>query len=118
MRLGAFDFITKPFSNRVLLQRVETALSLYRKSDSEATSGQFDRSGIIGNDPALLSLLATVEKIAPTDASVLILGENGTGKELIANAIHANSRRRGKPFVKVNLGEWFRDCLRARCSVM
>lgn len=105
MRLGAFDFLTKPIPNRVLLQRAETAINLSRKSACvESSSSTFDRCGIIGENPVLTDLLKTVERIAPTDAPVLILGENGTGKELIANAIHANSKRREEAFVKVNLG--------------
>lgn len=107
IRLGAFDFITKPWNNLVLLQRIETALSLNRNGNEDSASEEdtgFDRCGIIGSNPALTELLDTVKRIAPTDAPVLILGENGTGKELIANAIHSNSRRRQNPFVMVNLG--------------
>ena len=103
MKAGAYDFITKPWHNLLMLQRIETALKLNdRKEEINETS--FNRSGIIGNNSALNDLLNTVEKIAPTDAPVLILGENGTGKELIANAIHKNSKRRDNPFVMVNLG--------------
>ena len=102
MRHGAYDFITKPWNNQVLLQRIETALSLNSKEDK--TVATFDRGGIIGKSEALTELLKTVEQVAPTDASVLILGENGTGKEMIANAIHINSQRRANPFVMVNLG--------------
>src|SRR6266480_2528784 len=57
---------------------------------------------IIGNSPALKLALAEVERVAPTDSTVLILGETGTGKELIARAIHDLSARRGRPFLKVN----------------
>lgn len=103
MKAGAYDFITKPWHNLVLLQRIETALKL-NSSSGEETKTTFDRCGIIGNNPALTELLSTVERIAPTEAPVLILGENGTGKELIANAIHNNSKRKDKPFVMVNLG--------------
>ena len=106
MRAGAYDFITKPWDNRTLMQRVETAMSLNeenRKNDGLSASA-FDRVGIVGSDPALLDILSTVERIAPTDASVLILGENGTGKEMIAQAIHSNSHRKNGPFVMVNLG--------------
>ncbi|MDE6394688.1 MAG: sigma-54 dependent transcriptional regulator, partial [Duncaniella sp.] len=99
---GAFDFITKPWDNRVLLQRVATALEL--NAVTEASAEHFDRSFIIGRSPALMNVLDTVERIARTDASVLIMGENGTGKELIAEAIHRNSRRASRPMVKVNLG--------------
>lgn len=103
MKAGAYDFITKPWHNLVLLQRIETALKL-NSQESEAIKTTFDRCGIIGNNRELNDLLATVEKIAPTDAPVLILGENGSGKELIANAIHRNSKRKDNPFVMVNLG--------------
>ncbi len=102
MKAGAYDFISKPWNNHVLLQRVKTALSLNSKEDQTPTS--FNRGGIIGNNKSLIELLSTVERIAPTDAPVLILGENGTGKEMIANAIHINSRRKSAPFVMVNLG--------------
>lgn len=103
MRRGAFDFITKPWNNQLLLQRVETALSL-KENDKEPVATEFNSAGIIGKDKAITELLATVERIAPTDAPVLILGENGTGKEMVANAIHLNSRRNRNPFVMVNLG--------------
>ena len=109
MRLGAYDFLSKPWDNRLLLQRVATAMSLSEAAADDAgadspTAPVFDRAGIIGNSRELTDLLHTVERVAPTDAPVLILGENGTGKELIAHAIHANSRRRESPFVMVNLG--------------
>ena len=103
MKAGAYDFITKPWHNLVLLQRIETALQLNSRIQDETTNS-FDRCGIIGNNQALIELLSTVEKIAPTEAPVLILGENGTGKELIASAIHNNSKRKSNPFVMVNLG--------------
>lgn len=103
MRHGAYDFITKPWNNLYLLQRVETALQLNGNAEREANSS-FRREGIIGHNKAMEELLSTVERIAATDAPVLILGENGTGKELVANAIHANSKRRAAPFVMVNLG--------------
>lgn len=105
MRFGAFGFITKPWNNHLLLQRIETALSLSSPAtDSDRNPADFDRCGFIGENPRVKELLKTVERIAPTDAPVLVLGENGTGKELIANAIHKNSRRKNAPFVMVNLG--------------
>lgn len=103
MRLGAWDFITKPWNTPLLLSRVATALEMSKKS-ATATSGDFDRTGIVGESPAIRRLIDTLARVAPTDASVLITGENGTGKELIANAIHRNSRRAAAPFVAVNLG--------------
>ena len=102
MRLGAFDFITKPWNGAVLLRRVETALAL--NGVPENTAGEFDRCGIIGRSRRLTEILDTVARIAPTGASVRVTGENGTGKELIARAIHVNSRRAAAPLVKVNLG--------------
>ena len=105
---GAFDFITKPWDNASLLQRICVALDLNSNkpadSESDAARPKFDRSFIIGRSPALMNILNTIERIAATDAHVLIMGENGTGKELIAEAIHRNSLRREGPMVKVNLG--------------
>ncbi len=103
IRAGAFDFITKPWDNRLMLERIATAIALTRNAEVKSEK-KFDRSGIIGKDPRLMSVLDTIERVAPTDAPVLILGENGTGKELIAEALHANSRRSAAPLVKVNLG--------------
>ena len=103
IRAGAFDFITKPWDNYTLLGRISTAISISGKKD-DGTPSSFDRSAIIGRDPKLLSVLDTVERVAATNAPVLILGENGTGKELIAEAVHRNSTRKNGPLVKVNLG--------------
>ncbi|WP_308765305.1 sigma-54 dependent transcriptional regulator [uncultured Bacteroides sp.] len=108
MKAGAFDFITKPWNNAALLQRIETALKLTaemneQKEDAPAETTLL-RSNIIGKSPALMNVLNMVGRIAKTNASVLITGESGTGKELIAEAIHMNSPRAKKNFVKVNLG--------------
>ena len=107
MRAGAFDFITKPWHNAMLMQRIETAIELTQQPADKAVKGGgafFDRCGIVGQSKALEDILSTVERVAKTDASVLITGESGTGKELIAEALHRNSKRSNKPFVKVNLG--------------
>lgn len=108
MQAGAFDFVTKPWNNVALMQRIETALELTAGKTSDNTTnaddGEFDRSHIIGRSEGLMKVLEVAKRIAHTNASVLITGESGTGKELIAEAIHRNSPRRGKPFVKVNLG--------------
>ncbi len=105
MRAGATDFITKPWNGHVLLERVKTAIELNTNINSQQSTPTKNRfPGIIGHSPALLKVLETVDRIAPTNASVLILGENGTGKELIAEAIHRNSKRSTGPFIKVNLG--------------
>ncbi|MGL5620312.1 MAG: sigma-54-dependent transcriptional regulator [Tannerellaceae bacterium] len=104
MQAGAFDFVTKPWDNRALLQRIETALTLAPQNETSEYKGQLDRSAIIGCSKALNEVLETVERVAPTNASILITGESGTGKELIAEAIHKGSKRKEHPFVKVNLG--------------
>ena len=98
IKLGATDFISKPWDNRQLLDKIDSIMT------TAGMPQDFDRCGIIGNNSQLENIISTLKKIAPTDAPVLITGENGTGKEMIARAIHENSRRRGKPFVKVNLG--------------
>ena len=113
MKLGASDFINKPWKNNHFMESVHTALQLVpRKPAAAGATGnarkkldqQYDFSAIIGEDPQVIQILETIGRVAPTDASVLIMGESGTGKELIAEAIHQNSLRNKKPFVKVNLG--------------
>ena len=109
MKIGAADFLHKPWQNAHLLQSVRTALNLQQSGTTAPLSrkkldAQYDFGHIIGEDPAMLKVLETVGRVAPTDASVLILGESGSGKELIAEAIHYNSQRPKKAFVKVNLG--------------
>ncbi len=112
IKAGAFDFISKPWNNEHLLQTIHTALHLNQTEAAPATGNlsrrqlnqQYQFSNIVGEDPALLQVLRQIGQISPTDASVLIEGDSGTGKELIAEAIHQNSRRSKQPFVKVNLG--------------
>ncbi len=105
MRLGAFYFITKPWNNLLLLKRVATAIEIAPAhcGDDAVGSGGVE-FGIIGKSPLLADVLATVRRVAPTDAPVLITGENGTGKELVAKMVHSLSVRAAGPFVKVNLG--------------
>ena len=106
MKAGAFDFITKPWNNYFLLQRIETALKLSEAPlpSDERDADDFDRAGIIGESEGLMRVLDTVKRVAKTDAPILVTGETGTGKELIARAVHVNSRRCGGPLVTVNLG--------------
>ena len=114
MQAGAFDFVTKPWHNAALMERIETALALSKKKkekeeeekeeETPKTEGGFDRSHIIGKSKALIEVLETIKRISNTNASVLITGESGPGKELIAEAVHRNSPRAKNAFVKVNLG--------------
>lgn len=108
MKIGANDFINKPWNNEHLLQSIKTLLDLQDSKTVHHTRKQLDSkynfTHIIGQDPKMLDILETIGRVAPTDASVLIMGESGTGKELIAEAIHQNSQRRNRPFIKVNLG--------------
>ncbi len=104
VKAGAFDFVTKPWDSISFLRLIKVAIDLNGGTGVGGDAGHFDRSFIIGRSPALLEILSTIERIAHTDASVLIMGENGTGKELIAEAIHRNSLRRNHRLVKVNLG--------------
>ncbi len=108
IQAGAFDFITKPWNNLSLLNTIQTALQLNRKTGEKDMykdgEKSFSYDKIIGKSPLLKNVFNTIERIAKTNAAVLITGESGTGKELIAEAIHENSMRNKHPFVKVNLG--------------
>jgi two-component system NtrC family response regulator len=106
MKLGASDFIAKPWDNQQMLASIRTILKLKAATAPEAGE---DRSAttfnhIVGEATAFRKTIALAQRVAKTDASVLILGESGVGKELIAEAIHHASLRAEKPFVKVNLG--------------
>ncbi|MBI2894706.1 MAG: sigma-54-dependent Fis family transcriptional regulator [Deltaproteobacteria bacterium] len=107
MRLGAHDYIQKPYTEEELLVKVERALE-QRRLSSEVTllasqfREQYKFENIIGRSGAIRGVISRIVKVAPTDATVLITGESGTGKELVAKAIHANSKRASRPFVPVN----------------
>jgi DNA-binding NtrC family response regulator len=106
IKKGAYDFITKPFDENELLNVIRKALSESKKN-KELISNYFDKRSpflpdIIGNSAAIRQILQTVLKIAATDSTVLITGETGVGKELVAKAIHSGSQRSKGVFVKVN----------------
>jgi two-component system response regulator AtoC len=105
IKKGAYDFITKPFDENELLNVIEKAIS-ESEMNKELISTYFDKEGpfseIIGKTLAIQKVLQTIKKIARTDSTVLITGETGVGKELIAREIHIGSHRRNHPFVKVN----------------
>jgi len=104
MKLGACDFLAKPFPMEVLMVKLQKALKL-REMELELDSLRGSASElrrIISCSPAMRSLMETVRSVAVTDATVLITGESGTGKELVADTVHALSRRSGRPHVKLN----------------
>ncbi|MDX1660572.1 MAG: sigma-54 dependent transcriptional regulator, partial [Gemmatimonadota bacterium] len=106
LKRGAFDFLEKPPDREVVLRRIANALAereLEREVDElRQATGVVGRPAIVGESEALEEVLETVERVAPTKAYVLITGENGTGKELVAREIHAESERSEGPFVEVN----------------
>lgn len=114
IKLGATDFVLKPWQNEKLLATISSAIKL-RRSKSEASNlkkKQKEISAIqdqpfhefIGNSPEMQQVFSTINKVAKTDANILILGENGTGKELVARALHRNSLRKDEVFISVDLG--------------
>jgi DNA-binding NtrC family response regulator len=103
-KLGAFDFIEKPIDRDKLLISVRNALLQYklRRENKKLKAVVEYENKIIGNSRAIQSILETVERVAKTDARILITGENGTGKELIAQEIHKKSNRSDKELIEVN----------------
>ena len=115
MKAGAIEFLTKPFRDEDLLSAVDQAVKRghqIERFDSKPTQKQlypadelrseFSFPEMVGKSAALRQVLQQVETVAPSDSTVLILGETGTGKELIARAVHQRSRRKHKPLVRVN----------------
>jgi len=114
LKAGATDFILKPWQNEKLIATISTAIKLKQsynqvdklKKAKEMLEEQINKpfSEIIGNSTSIREVFSLIDKVAKTDANVLILGENGTGKELIARAIHQRSLRRDNSFVAVDMG--------------
>jgi two-component system NtrC family response regulator len=107
MQKGAYTYILKPFDNEQLVLYVNKAVSMYRvvKENRELRSAVEDRysfHNIIGKSKAMRNVFQVIRKVAPASATVLIEGASGTGKELVARALHFNSPRKDKPFVAVN----------------
>ena len=114
MKAGATDFVLKPWQNEKLLATISSSIKLrasrmvtdsLRKKQKEL-SAVMDQpfADFIGSSPEMQKVFATIQKVASTDANVLILGENGTGKELVARALHRNSLRKDEVFISVDLG--------------
>lgn len=114
MKAGAVDFVVKPWSNQKLLATINSALELKNarqelvklKNTRQKLIEDLDSpfSHMIGNSSGLCRVRELVDKVAPTDANVLILGENGTGKELVARELHRKSNRKNEAFITVDLG--------------
>jgi len=107
LKEGASDFIVKPWHNEKLVSTIADILKKKTQQASSFTNSGSSKSSypdLLGNSDVMLDIFSKIDKIAPTDANILILGENGTGKDLIAKAIHEKSLRRKQPFVKVDIG--------------
>jgi len=108
MKFGAYDYIAKPFDNAELRTLVRSALA--RKEDAvgrrralrESVRGTSSYEGIVGRSETMLGVFELIDRVAPTDANVMILGESGTGKELVAAALHSRSNRKEFPFIPIN----------------
>src|SRR5438270_7057630 len=107
MKAGATDFLLKPFSLDHLMQVVNKALEVRALRDEnrqlkEELGRRYEFDNIVGRSGAMQEIFSTIERVAPTRATVLLAGESGVGKDLIARAIHFHSPRRDRPFVKIN----------------
>ncbi len=107
MQKGAYNYILKPFDNERLVLYVNKAVSMYRvvkenRQLRRAVEGRYSFHNIIGKSKAMQDVFHIIRKVAPAAATVLLEGASGTGKELVANALHFNSPRKDKPFVAVN----------------
>lgn len=116
IKQGAFDYITKGDDNEKILPLLSKAMEKARlqfrmKELEKRLQAQFGFENILGTSPSIRQAIALARQVAPTDATVLLLGETGTGKEVFAQAIHCESSRRHKPFVAVNCSAFAKDLL-------
>jgi DNA-binding NtrC family response regulator len=103
-RNGAFDYLAKPFELDTLLESVKRAIDSRDSDDEEVGREELPESEMIGSSAGMVEIYKTVSRVAPTDATVVIEGETGTGKELVARMIHRFSNRAANPFVAVDCG--------------
>lgn len=105
LKESASDFMVKPWHNEKLIDCIKKTLKAKgRLADERVSDSSVIGKELLGNSEVMKDIFFKIEKIAPTDANILVLGENGTGKDLIAKAIHQNSLRSNKPFIKVDVG--------------
>lgn len=104
MKRGAFDFLTKPFPVEVLLMKLRTVLDFSKMASEIASLRDLGGNAELGvcASPAMKKVVEMALAVAPTDATLLLLGESGTGKDFLADFVHKRSRRSGRPFIKVN----------------
>jgi len=105
MRAGAFDYVLKPFSPSqidVILRKAQTYRQLVKVNNLLSDDPEDDDALLVGRSPAMGRLRQLIDRVAPTDATVLITGDSGTGKEMISREFYRRSPRRGQPFIKVN----------------
>ena len=103
-RGGAFDYIAKPFDLDVMVDAIERAEAARNEETSEAEAEELPETEMIGNTAAMVEIYKMIARVAPTDATVIIEGETGTGKEVVARMIWRNSQRAGHPFIPVDCG--------------
>lgn len=104
LKRGASEFLVKPWKNEKLIQSIEEIVGKKKSGKTKKGGFQIDNDKFIGESEVMKDVFFKIKKVAPTDANILVLGENGTGKDLIARAIHEHSLRKNKPFVKVDVG--------------
>jgi DNA-binding NtrC family response regulator len=104
LKEGASDFLMKPWKNEKIIETITSILGSKTSKNPKANQLNSNSTAIIGDSDVMNDVFVKLKKVAPTDANVLVLGENGTGKDLIARAIHDNSNRNHKPFIKVDVG--------------
>jgi len=104
IKMGAFDYVLKPWNNEKLLETIDKAVAESRKNNKKPIVEKAEKRYFTGTSQKIKQAYSIAEKVARTDANVLILGENGTGKYVFAEFIHQNSDRKNEPFVHVDLG--------------
>lgn len=104
LKEGASDFLVKPWNNEKIINTITTILKSEKSQKKKKGNFSSNNLPIVGESDVMEDVFLKLKKVGPTDANVLILGENGTGKDLIARALHENSNRKDKPFVKVDVG--------------